>query len=259
MPELPDVERFRRMLDVYAVGQRLTRVEVRDAGVLRGRSADEFVKLLRRRTCIGTERRGKWLLARLDASILLFHFGMTGSLVVEDRDVGRLDRVIFSFGAHKIAYRDLRKLRGIWIARSEEDVSSVIGNQGPDAWGLTPSGLDEILARHRAPLKSVLMNQTAIAGLGNMLSDEVLWCARVHPLRSYASLDDSDRLALSRCLQRTLRASLRAGEIPRRRAWLSSQRSRTNPRCPRCGAALATSKIAGRTSYWCPVCQQVPD
>ena len=203
------------------------------------------------------DRRGKWLLAPMDGPTVLFHFGMTGSLVWErpDGECLRFDRVVIHLGNGKLVFRDQRKLRGIWLADDEDGVREVIGEQGPDALGLTGRRLEECLAGHRGPLKSVLMDQRVVAGLGNMLSDEVLWRARIHPARRFGDLQPHERGELGRGLQRVLRASVKVGSIPRRATWLSSQRSRPDPHCPRCRARLKTSRVGGRTSYWCPACQ----
>jgi formamidopyrimidine-DNA glycosylase len=261
VPELPDVEGFRRLFQSHLVGEEVTAVEVRDPGVVRGRSAQDFVKRLTGRRFSETERRGKWLLAPSDGPTLLLHFGMTGSLVWEslESECFRFDRVVISVERGKLLFRDKRKLRGLWLADDEACIRAVIGEQGPDALGLSTPRLEERLAGHRAPLKSVLMDQRVVSGLGNMLSDEVLWRARIHPLCRFSDLDPSGRRELGISLQRVLRASLRHGAIPRRPTWLASQRSRLDPHCPRCRTGLETSKVRGRTSYWCPACQPAPD
>ena len=257
MPELPDVEGFRRLLHGHVVGGRVAAVEVGDSGVVRGLSGPAFVDELEGRRFGEPARRGKWLLAPTDGATVLFHFGMTGSLVWESPDGGRLrfDRVVIRVRSGKLVFRDQRKLGGIWLADSEEAVREVIGEQGPDALGLSGPLLEERLDGRHGALKSVLMDQRVVAGLGNMLSDEVLWRAMLHPARRFGDLQSHERRQLGRALQRVVRASAQMGAIPRRAGWLSSQRFRPNPLCPRCRAHLATSRVSGRTSYWCPVCQ----
>jgi formamidopyrimidine-DNA glycosylase len=260
VPELPDVEGFRRLLHRHVVGETITAVQVYDPGLVRGRSAQAFTEQLEERRFVAPDRRGKWLLAPTDGPTVLFHFGMTGSLVWEppDGECLRFDRVVIHVGRGKLVFRDQRKLRGIWLADDEDGVRAVIGEQGPDALGLPARRLEERLDGHRGALKSILMDQSVLAGLGNMLSDEVLWRARIHPTRRFGDLAPNERRALGPALQRVLRASAQVGAIPRRSTWLSSQRSQPDPHCPRCRAPLATSRIGGRTSYWCPVCQPTP-
>ena len=260
MPELPDVEGFRRLLEAHVIGEQVTAVEVRDPGVVRGRSGQDFVEQLEGRRFAQPDRRGKWLLARMHGPTVLFHFGMTGGLVWDrpDSECLRFDRVIIYVGTGKLVYRDQRKLRGLWLVNDDDGIREVIGEQGPDALGLTGGRLEERLDGRRGALKSVLMDQSVVAGLGNMLSDEVLWRAKIHPARPFGDLQPHERDGLGRGLQRVLRASVQVGAIPRRPTWLSSQRSRADPQCPRCRAQLATSRVGGRTSYWCPVCQPAP-
>jgi formamidopyrimidine-DNA glycosylase len=257
MPELPDVEGFARVLHSHVVGQRIEAIRVLDPGVIRGRSSSDFVDRLCGRVFREPARTGKWLVSPTDGPTLLLHFGMTGSLVWEtshDQD-DRFARVIFETGQGMLVYQDMRKLRGLWLAESDDEITRVIDPQGPDALGLTGTELRDRLAGRRAGLKGLLMDQTVVAGLGNMLSDEVLWRARIHPARRYDSLDTAECRHLDRSLQQVLRTSVTQGSIPRTRSWLSSQRGAEAPRCPRGHGALRTSRFGGRTAYWCPVCQ----
>jgi formamidopyrimidine-DNA glycosylase len=106
----------------------------------------------------------------------------------------------------------------------------------------------------------VLMNQQVIAGLGNMLSDEICWRARIHPARTVTTLDDEELRRLHLAMRRSLRSAVKVGRIPRTRTWLSSARDRDPAPCPRCRTMLRRSPIGGRTSIWCPNCQPVrPD
>ena len=260
MPELPDVEGYRRLFDRYAVGKLVVAVVVRDAGVIRSGSSGSFVRRLVGRRFAQVERVGKWLLAPTDGPTLLIHFGMTGALqwLGPDDDQHRFDRVLLQVDGGELAYRDQRKLRGLWLADEADEITRVTGPQGPDAAALTGAQLEHILEPHRGELKSLLMNQELIAGLGNMLTDEVLWRAKIHPCRVFADLEQQERRSLGQMMERTLRTSIKHGEIPRTPRWLSSQRAVDNPRCPRCRATLCTSRVAGRTSLWCPVCQPSP-
>lgn len=257
MPELPDVERFRGILESNVVSRSVISVAIQDEGVIRAPSSKQFAKALKGRTFYHPRRQGKWLIAPTDGPALLLHFGMTGSLVWDESCEAppHFQRVAIMFETGRLIFQDQRKLGGLWLAKGDARVREIIGDQGPDAFGLTGSDLEARLELKRGALKSTLMNQSVLSGIGNMLSDEVLWQARVHPERRYGDLDAEERHRLDLCLQRVLRASMKTGAIPRRASWLSSQRSRPDPRCPRCHGQLKTSPIGGRTSYWCPRCQ----
>jgi formamidopyrimidine-DNA glycosylase len=257
MPELPDVEGFRAVLAGHATGQRVERVDVADAGVLRGVTARQLDDTLRGRSFARPERHGKWLIAPTDGPAVLLHFGMTGSLQWLDRGapLDRYDRVTFVTGAGELRYRDMRKLQGITLARSRGDVDRVLAGLGPDALDVTPEELDHILEDRRGAIKAVLIDQKAIAGLGNLLADEILWRAGIHPRRPARSLTAQERRGLYRQMRSVLRASVRAGRVPARPSWLTGARDQQDPRCPRCGAPLCRARIGGRTTVWCPIHQ----
>jgi formamidopyrimidine-DNA glycosylase len=257
VPELPDVEAFRQVLARHGVGERIVHVAVLDPGVVRQISPRDFARDLTGRRFRRPERRGKWLVAPTDGPTLLVHFGMTGGLSwaspADKRE--RYDRVVLSLADGDLVYADQRKLRGLWLAKQDGEIAKVIGRQGPDAYGLTGAALTGALEGRRRSLKVALMDQSVIAGIGNMLADETLWRAKIHPSRRFDSLDTQERRLLDRALQQVLRSSIRAGTIPRTRAWLSSQRGLDHPQCPRGHGELRTSRLAGRTTYWCPTCQ----
>jgi formamidopyrimidine-DNA glycosylase len=100
------------------------------------------------------------------------------------------------------------------------------------------------------------MDQSVIAGLGNLLTDEILWQARLAPTRSVARLDTDEIRRLHATMRRVLRTSVRHGRVPGLARWLTRARDGPDPSCPRCGPRLATRRIGGRTSVWCPRCQR---
>ncbi|MEV7452371.1 Fpg/Nei family DNA glycosylase [Streptomyces nigra] len=258
MPELPDVEGFRGVLRTCAQGRTVRRIEVRDPGVLHGVDARRLREALEGRRITGAERHGKWLLARTGGPTLALHFGMTGSLVCAGPDdpVDPHDRVLFTLsGDRRLRYRDQRKLRGLWLAEDESDVVRLLAGQGPDALDVDRERFEEALRGRRGTVKGVLLDQSAVAGLGNLLADEILWRARLSPDRPVRELTDSDRGGLYRQMRRTLRSAVPTGRVPPRASWLTGRRDDPDPRCPRCRAPLRRTRVAGRTTVWCPGCQ----
>ena len=258
MPELPDVEGFRRVLARHAVGKPIRRVEVRDRGVLRGTSAPQLARAMRGRRFRRPERHGKWLVARTDGkATLLFHFGMTGSLWWRRPGAPEqaYDRIIFALGRGELRYKDLRKLQGVRLARDETAIERVVGALGPDALKISKRGFDECLAG-RGRLKARLADQSVIAGLGNLLIDEICWRARVHPLRVANTLNSQERKGLYRGMRHVLRASVRVGNVPGWPSWITGQRDKRDARCPRCRRKLARARVNGRMTVWCPRCQR---
>jgi formamidopyrimidine-DNA glycosylase len=259
MPELPDVEGFRRVA-ARARGRTVRSVAVRDAGVLRGVSAARLECGLRGRRIGEPYRRGKWLMVPVGADqVLAFHFGMTGGLLLRPahEPAHPHDRVLIRLGDEELRYRDQRKLKGLRL-EDRASASNLLSDLGPDAAGLTQQELDRALTGRRARVKTVLLDQSAVAGLGNLLADEILWRARVHPARPAADLDRAERGRLLAGTRRVLRTAMRDGRVPPRRAWLTGRRDRERPDCPRCGSVLRHRAVGGRSTYWCPGCQPEP-
>lgn len=258
MPELPDVEGFRQVLDSCAKGRVIRRVDVRDAGVLHGVDTRRLRDGLEGRRFGTPERHGKWLLARTGGPTLVLHFGMTGRLVCGQAEdpVEAHDRVLFTLGGgRQLRFRDQRKLQGLWLAHDESDVEALLRRQGPDALEVDRAQFEEVLSSRRGHLKTALTDQSVLAGLGNLLADEILWRARLRPDRGAHDLSGEDRRRLYDAMRRTLRSSVTAGCVPPRDSWLTGRRDDRDPRCPRCGTGLRRSRMAGRGTVWCPRCQ----
>jgi formamidopyrimidine-DNA glycosylase len=184
MPELPDVEGFRGVLQSCAQGRVIRRVDVRDAGVLHGVSARRLRDALEGRRVTGVRRHGKWLLARTGGPTLVLHFGMTGRLLCAHPDdpAEPHDRVLFTVARDRqLRYRDQRKLQGLWLAEDDLDVVRLLDRQGPDALTVGREEFESALSSHRGHVKAVLIDQSVLAGLGNLLADEILWRARLPP------------------------------------------------------------------------------
>lgn len=254
MPELPDVERFRRFLARHASGRRIHRVRVSDTGILRNTTAAVLGRALRGRRFEEPDRHGKWLVAWTDGPVVLFHFGMTGDLTWGDGPQGRHrhDRVILQMEGGELRYRNMRKLGGLWLADDAQEAGAVLGSLGPDALRVSRREFLERLGRRRGRIKAALMDQRVVAGVGNLVADEALWRARIAPARRVEDLSDTERDRLHYELRGVLLAWTDPGEPP---GSLLAVRGTPGARCPRCGALLERSVVAGRATYRCPACQ----
>jgi formamidopyrimidine-DNA glycosylase len=258
MPELPDVEGFRKVLESCAKGRVIRRVDVRDTGVLHGVTTRRLRDALEGRRFTRPERHGKWLLARTGGPTLLLHFGMTGRLVCgrPDDPVEAHDRVLFTVARDRqLRYRDQRKLQGLWLADDESEVARLLGRQGPDALAVNREEFEAVLSARRGSVKTALIDQSVLAGLGNLLADEILWRAGLRPTSRASDLTEADRRRLYTHMRRTLRSAVTAGCVPPRDSWLTGHRDDPAPVCPRCGDPLHRSRTAGRATVWCPRCQ----
>jgi formamidopyrimidine-DNA glycosylase len=268
MPELPDVELYRRYLEEHALRQTIERVVVNDARILRDLPPDAFISRLTRNRFEESRRHGKHLLVRLKRDgWLTLHFGMTGDLVYfrEEADNPPYDRVRFDFtGGRHLAYVNRRMLGRVGLA---DDADAFIAAEalGPDA--LDPAfdleAFTQAIEGRRRDVKSVLMDQALIAGVGNIYADEILFQARLHPQTPVTSLDDRQRTELFRQIKQVLTRAIDSGagaeQLLERLPddYLLPHRDKGG-KCPRCGSPIATLKAAGRTSYYCPRCQPAP-
>jgi formamidopyrimidine-DNA glycosylase len=178
------------------------------------------------------------------------HLGMTGSIVVDgDGPPLRSDRFTLRFeDGGTLRLRDKRRLGRVVI---DPDLSRL----GPDAAEVTRDDFRKRVGRGTAPLKARIMDQSVIAGVGNLLADETLWRAGLSPLREAGSLSDAELDGLRRTLRAATRRAIRLGGV--HTGELIAHRERGGA-CPRCGAALERATIGGRTTWWCPRDQPGP-
>jgi formamidopyrimidine-DNA glycosylase len=254
MPELSDVEGFARVAR-RAAGHRVTGIKALGADVLRNTSAQGLGRALKGRELGQPTRHGKWLIVPAgDGPVLVLHFGMTGSLHWRAEPHDR-DKVVIDTDGGELRYRTLRKLGGVWLARSEGERDEITGPLGPDALGLDEQDLRAALESSRGALKPAMTSQPKLAGIGNLLADEILWRARLHPRIPVRDLDDGAWSALASCMAHVLEASVPEGRVPPFDDWLTGARDDDDPHCPRCATALDHATVGGRSTWWCPQCQ----
>jgi formamidopyrimidine-DNA glycosylase len=255
MPEMIEVEMYRKLAD-QAVGQRIDSVSAPDAWYLKGgTTAPQLQSALADRVITGTRRIGKLLLVDTDGPTLGLRFGMTGRLVLDGQaPIERLEYsshrndpawVRFSMdidGLGELRIVDPRRLGGVELEPDEM-------RMGIDASSVRPAQLRDLLAASRAPLKALLLDQSRIAGIGNLLVDEMLWRAGIDPARPASSLEPREVRRLHHHLITTIteltdRGGSHAGDLQ-----LARMRGAT---CPRDGAPLLRRTVGGRTTYSCP-------
>jgi len=259
MPELPDVEGFRAYIERTSLHKTIEKVDVRSPEILRGVSANKLVRMLKGRRLESTRRHGKYLFVQLDGGWwLLYHFGMTGQprYFKDMSDDPRYDRVLISFtnGFH-LAYDCQRKLGAVGVT---ESVDEFIRERklGPDALDVDFAAFTEALHGRRGMIKSALMNQHILAGIGNIYSDEILFQARIHPITRVKYLSEKRLRELFDSMRRVLTAGIdhtvRSKALPD--SYLLSHRGE-GEMCPGCGCKVEKLRISGRTAYYCPECQ----
>ncbi|HNY77313.1 MAG: DNA-formamidopyrimidine glycosylase family protein [Sedimentisphaerales bacterium] len=259
MPELPDVEIFRRFVDETSLQRRLADVRVFNRRVLNDLSPQRLKRALQGRSFHSTARHGKHLFVEVDGSLwLVLHFGMTGHLDFgRQRRTGPHDRVVFVFAdEYSLAFVCARLFGRITLAQSVEEFVAD-KRLGPDAMAVSAQEFALRVCRSRATIKSILMDQSQVAGIGNLYSDEILFRSRIHPAFPGRRLTTGQAACLYRNTRKVLRMAIEREADP----WAMPQSCLLPHReregcCPRCKAALTRQTVAGRTAYWCPQCQR---
>jgi formamidopyrimidine-DNA glycosylase len=269
MPELPEVEITRRNLEHWLDRRVVIRAEADRSRIFRGSSRDAFEKRLSGRRLESISRRGKYLLLRFDGDQgLMSHLGMTGKWVVrpasQPEPYSRA-RLIRDDGA-VIHYRDTRLFgRMEVVPASKLESIPAVARLGPDPVvdGLTPKVLAERLSRTAREIKVALLDQSIVAGIGNIQAAEALWRARIDPRRRANQLDREEVKRLCQAIHFSIRRSL-ANEMSEEIEYVEEPGSenpflvygRKGEPCPRCHRRIASLGQGGRTTYYCPHCQK---
>jgi formamidopyrimidine-DNA glycosylase len=243
MPELPEAERARQQIE-RALYRTIVAVDDTDTYVCRPHAPGEIRDALIGHQLTSTHRRGKFLWVETGGPDLGLHLGMSGRIDIDsDPAPNHWDRFSLEFDdGGRLALHDKRRLGRAVIA---PDFSHI----GPDAGEISRAEFRTRVGRGRAPLKARLLDQKALAGVGNLLADEVLWQARISPRRPCDELGDDELDRLRRELRKAIRSAIRKGGV--HTGEFVPQR-RSGGVCERCGAPLERATVGGRTTYWCP-------
>ncbi len=277
MPELPEVETVLRGLAARALRRRITAVEIRHPAVIVG-SVEDFTGTVRGALIRQLKRKGKALAMELAPQSvgpprhLLLRLGMTGQFVVARRDAPLQPHthVVLSLddGAEELRYRDTRRFGRLRCCTADE-LEEIFGRLGPDAQRIDEAQFLGALKNRRGAIKSWLMNQQFLSGLGNIYADEALFLGRVHPLTQAGRLSPEAAHRLYRAVRKVLDHAValqgtsfrdyididgRPGNfLPRLRVY-----QRTGEPCRRCRRPIRRLIVAGRSTHFCPKCQPRP-
>lgn len=260
MPELPDVDVYRQYLNSTALHQRIEEVSVAGPEILNGTSPQNLGRSVKGKAFGSSRRHGKYLFVDIeDGDWLLMHFGMTGYLKYYKHNdkIPDYTQALFSFeNGYHLAYVAPRKLGRIAVVASPEEFLSK-QKLGPDALALTEKEFIEMASGYNGSIKSMLMKQQLIAGIGNIYSDEILFQAKLHPTRAVNQLNETSLKQLYRAIQSVLQTAIKAhaepDEMPS--SFLLPHRAK-GERCPRCNSQVEKFQVSGRTSWFCPRCQE---
>ena len=282
MPELPEVETVARDLRGLVVGARISGSRNSWVRTLRSQDPEFFDAAVRGRTIVATSRRAKLVVLDLDDdSAITIHLKMTGQLFVvpAERPEDPYVRHVIAFDdGRELRFRDIRKFGRIGLARRDGPGGDLRGELGGQKGfkGFGPEPLDSAftarafrkgIRTRRGRLKPLLLDQSFIAGIGNIYADEALWAARLHPLRSAATLRPADEGRLYRAIRGILTEAVerRGSSIDDYTApdGDGSMQERLNvyqragEPCPRCGRPIRRIVVGGRATHFCSWCQRL--
>ena len=260
MPELPEVENYRRFFEEAALHQPIAGLVKTDAKILKADGIDEFTSAVTGRSFTATSRVGKYLFAKMDNERhVLFHFGLTGDIkLISSPDLEpRFTRVMFQFdNGACLAFTDLRKFGKLELL--DDPVAYCTAKKiGPDAWGVDKKHFVDSFKGKSAPIKSLLLEQKNYAGIGNWIADEMLFRATVHPATRADKVSARKLGELHQHLQAILDTSVRIdtnyGNFPD--DFFATRRSEKST-CPTCDGPIKRIEVGGRGTYVCASCQK---
>ncbi len=270
MPELPEVETVCRQLEPELAGHRIEELEVLDERWSRPVAPAELGAAVSGKTIEGLGRRGKYLLLALDgAQTLVMHLRMTGNLVLAGGSTSeRHLRARFRLDdGRELWFTDPRRFGEAFLI-DDADLGRRFERLGvePLSDDFTPEALGEMAAGRTVPLKSFLLDQSGVAGVGNIYADEALFRARLHPLSPAGSMRPEHHEALRDAIVAALEAGIDGGgaSIDDYRDGRGEKgtmqdeflvHTREGEPCPSCGEPIARIVVAGRSTYYCPSCQ----
>jgi formamidopyrimidine-DNA glycosylase len=260
MPELPDVEIFKQYLDATSLHKKIESAKVTDKRILQSVSQNRLTNALKGKTFHSTRRHGKYLFVELNnKTFLVLHFGMTGFL----KYFKKMDRqpdhprllIEFANGYH-LAYDCQRMLGQVSLTKEVEEFIKA-NDLGMDAMDVDLENLRDVLVTSRATVKSALMNQKLLAGIGNVYSDEILFQAQVHPKTKANRLSEEQLERILSHTRKVLKTAIDCRADPEKmpKSYILPQRH-SEGKCPRCEREIAKEKISGRSAYFCPQCQR---
>lgn len=266
MPELPEVQTILDALLPQILECRIERVSVLWSGVVDRPPASVFIDWMQGRKVTGSGRRGKYMLFYLDdGRCLVMHLRMTGQMrvVPAEEPLHKHDRLVFHLAdGRDWRFKDMRKFGRAYLV---EDAQEVIGKLGPEplSGGFSADYFRKVLSGRTAPIKSLLLDQRLVAGIGNIYADEALYRARIHPLREGGSLNAAEVSALIGAIKLVLKQALAEmgttlrdyrrpdGSVGEFQNSLQVF-GRTGEPCPSCGAPISRIVVGGRSTHFCP-------
>jgi formamidopyrimidine-DNA glycosylase len=269
MPEFPEIFNLATQLNERLAGRRISAIEVLQPKCL-NIPVDAYQAALTGATLGDTHNRGKWILTHSDRGWLLFNLGMGGELLIVDRaSLPEKRRILFDFEDGACLSVNFWWFGSAhFAAEGELEAHPQVGKLGPNALDFTPDLLKDRLSGARGNLKAFLLDQEKIAGIGNAYVHDILFLARLHPLRKIPSLSEAEIEALCQAIHDGLRPSLEKGgafyemDTYGKKGGFTFEEIligyREGQPCPKCGTIIQKIKTGGTSGFICPSCQPLP-
>ena len=272
MPELPEVETVRKALKKKLLNKRIIDVEVFYPKIVEYPSLEEFKETLIGKKIVDITRYGKWLIFDLDEYYLLSHLRMEGKYIYRKKGdpIEKHQHVSIIFDDNlDLRYQDVRKFGKMFLVKKEDLYTKTpLSKLGLEPWDnkLDTNYLDSKYKNKKLPIKTVLLDQSIITGIGNIYADEILFLSKINPHREASKITKKEKEEIIKNTKLVLEEAIEKGGTTIR-SYTSEEgvtglfqndlrvHKRENEKCYKCGTIIKRDKINGRSSYYCPKCQ----
>lgn len=271
MPELPEVETVKRILQKNILNKTILDIEVRYDKIIQNQTKEDFINKLKNQTFIELKRRGKYLICVLNDYYLIVHLRMEGKFFYMHNEPYSIhDHIIFKFNDSELRYNDTRKFGTMHLINKDIDIYNTyplnkLGKEPYDE-GFDYLYLKPLFNKSNKPIKTTLLDQSIIAGLGNIYVDEVLFMSNIHPLEKTKNLNDENIksivsnsiIVLNKAINlggTTIKSFQSSHDITGR--FQNELLVHTKYKCPTCNTKILKIKVGGRGTYYCENCQKI--
>ncbi len=268
MPELPEVETVKEGLKKHLLGRKIIDAKVYYQGIIAYPNKEEFIKNITNKTIEDIKRRGKYILFDLDNCYLVSHLRMEGKYFIKDNlEIGKHDHIAFKLDNNKyLIYNDTRKFGKMYLLKMDDDSFSPLSKLGLEPWddNLNIEYLKDKLNKN-IPIKTLLLDQSVIVGIGNIYADEILFLSEINPHKKGAYLNNTDLENIISNTRVVLENAIKMGGTTIKSYssvngvhGLFQQKLLVHNQnvCKKCNSKIIKEKIGGRGTYYCPQCQK---
>lgn len=273
MPELPEVETVKETLKLKLLNRIIKDVNILYPGIIEYPEVSIFKKNIKNQKVHNLSRRGKWIVIELDNYYLLSHLRMEGKYFFKTNndEILKHEHVIFKLDNNtELRYMDVRKFGKMWLIEKEKinDIGP-LKELGLEPWDkeLTPTYLKDKFKNKKLPIKTLLLDQSIITGIGNIYANEILFMSKINPLDTQDKLTDADLQKIIDNTKLELESAIKKGGTTIR-SYTSVDgvhglfqhklfvHGKENNKCPNCKSKIIKIKVGGRGTYYCPICQK---